>query len=739
MRDEPFALSTRPPAPSAETDYDAICAAVTATARGRWFLDEFARRNRNTDTTQVLDAIARMQAAVSSDRAEQSAQQANQEVRIELLEMARTIALTRAEVAEHQSETARAAAAEPAGAASPEIAAAAERLLQIAWTMRACGVELAASDQIGHVAQAILSADTLRNLDDHRAHRLTEALHHLEQRIDRMLDGHRPGSSDALGETQPQAALHGRQAEQESTAPHAAAIGAAIFAAAAAVEAETEPASVPANDDIPSSAAVDAVPPPPEPETLAAVPALDQDTAQDQEAPEGAQAQPTELEPAEATASTGAAPDESAQAFALGEPPAPALAEPARATLPAQAEPAAIEESGHAPIVDQAANDSAPSVTLGATEYPMDDDVVLSVADDVADVEHAPLPSLELGPGTIATPLQAAPLPTTDMAPLSFAAPAPDAAAVAAHAELEPASTLPLTHDLPAFRSEHAELAGEPSVVADNIIAQTVFAGLDLEPLVVAPEPATEARSPARPAGPEADVPAASITIDDVLNRQAVAAPATFDRPTAHAASVPIPETDLSADDDLLVTSATAAITLPEQLAFESVEHAAQVATHAGEPANKPQPIALELDPIAVQVDHDLDSLTDIVPNDLVPGAGVRADAAAAPAPTAHAASTIQDDPADFLLEALPAPISVARDVVPPPAARWQPPSAEFTTALAAIEIELRAGAAVAGAEAQASGTRGADAAAESASSTADSTLAALMAMSEEERIALFS
>ena len=50
MADEPFALSTVPPELPAEADYDAICAAVMATARGRWFLQEYSRRNRNTDT-----------------------------------------------------------------------------------------------------------------------------------------------------------------------------------------------------------------------------------------------------------------------------------------------------------------------------------------------------------------------------------------------------------------------------------------------------------------------------------------------------------------------------------------------------------------------------------------------------------------------------------------------------------------------------------------------------------------
>ena len=79
-----------------DADYDAICTAVTATARGRWFLDEFAKRNRHSNTTEVLAAIAQMKAAVVGERAQQASREAHQEVRIELLEMARTIAQARA-------------------------------------------------------------------------------------------------------------------------------------------------------------------------------------------------------------------------------------------------------------------------------------------------------------------------------------------------------------------------------------------------------------------------------------------------------------------------------------------------------------------------------------------------------------------------------------------------------------------------------------------------------------------
>ena len=60
MADETRALSMIPPALPADADYDAIYTAFMATARGRWFLEEYARRNRNADTALLLGAIARI-------------------------------------------------------------------------------------------------------------------------------------------------------------------------------------------------------------------------------------------------------------------------------------------------------------------------------------------------------------------------------------------------------------------------------------------------------------------------------------------------------------------------------------------------------------------------------------------------------------------------------------------------------------------------------------------------------
>jgi hypothetical protein len=76
MADEAFALSpisARASLPS-EEDYEAIREAFMETSRGRWFLGEYTKRNRNADTRMVLDAVARIEEtlAAHSQRAPQS-------------------------------------------------------------------------------------------------------------------------------------------------------------------------------------------------------------------------------------------------------------------------------------------------------------------------------------------------------------------------------------------------------------------------------------------------------------------------------------------------------------------------------------------------------------------------------------------------------------------------------------------------------------------------------------------
>jgi hypothetical protein len=186
MSEKPSALSTIPPQPPAEGEYDLICATMAESARGRWFLDEHARRNRNTDTLLVLAAIERIEGMIRGERE----QQAYQSFRGDLLDMAKAIAQTRAEVAAIKPEAPAPMTGSdvPQTPANRDIFAAAERLQDVAWIMRERGLDPRICRQIEALASAILAASSLRNPDDDRAQKLGEVLHYLERRINGMLD-----------------------------------------------------------------------------------------------------------------------------------------------------------------------------------------------------------------------------------------------------------------------------------------------------------------------------------------------------------------------------------------------------------------------------------------------------------------------------------------------------------------------------------------------------------------------
>jgi electron transfer flavoprotein alpha subunit len=130
-----------------------------------------------------------------------------------------------------------------------------------------------------------------------------------------------------------------------------------------------------------------------------------------------------------------------------------------------------------------------------------------------------------------------------------------------------------------------------------------------------------------------------------------------------------------------------------------------------------------------MQVEQDLDQLADVAP---VVSTG---DAAAArqeqPAATSNLATAPRaDEPAEFLLEA---PVEMLPDHAPMAAlvASAQATRAQLSTALAAIETELSATATPLPVRT--------DAATVTRPASADGPLAALMLLSEEERLALFS
>src|SRR3974377_1930827 len=83
MANEPLALAIRPPDAPDEDDFQALCAALSASGRGRAFLAEYARRNRQANTEALLEAIGRIEARLQADAS--AAQRMREDLRLLLI------------------------------------------------------------------------------------------------------------------------------------------------------------------------------------------------------------------------------------------------------------------------------------------------------------------------------------------------------------------------------------------------------------------------------------------------------------------------------------------------------------------------------------------------------------------------------------------------------------------------------------------------------------------------------
>ncbi len=177
--------------PLTETDYEAIEAAVMETARGRWFLAEYAQRNRNADTQMVLDAIQRLQRSVLGAETMVAPAADIPAIQIELNEVERAIDRTRRELAEIDSARLRdghlgteleeivAASAQ----AITEVLSDAERIQEISMTMRSQGVSDEVCDQLDGLATHITTACAFQDLTGQRTSKVSAALRLLEARV----------------------------------------------------------------------------------------------------------------------------------------------------------------------------------------------------------------------------------------------------------------------------------------------------------------------------------------------------------------------------------------------------------------------------------------------------------------------------------------------------------------------------------------------------------------------------
>lgn len=184
------------PSALTEADYGAIEQAVMETARGRWFLSEYARRNRHADTETVLAAIGRLESAVTAPRAAPEIDR----VRMDIREMAHAIARTKAEIASIKPEGEGAGAGhfedasveldaivKATATATGDILGAAETIQEIAWTLREMGTEDEVCDLIDTKTTDIYTACSFQDITGQRIHKVIHVLRFLEDRIDAMM------------------------------------------------------------------------------------------------------------------------------------------------------------------------------------------------------------------------------------------------------------------------------------------------------------------------------------------------------------------------------------------------------------------------------------------------------------------------------------------------------------------------------------------------------------------------
>lgn len=177
MAEEAFALSpisARPNVPG-EADYDAIREAFMETARGRWFLAEYAKRNRTADTSLVLEAVTRLEANLAAQK------------QAPALSLVAALGAIRSAVRQ-----AKATAIEAMPRVDTDEVLTGARngtrvIREIAWTLRECGADTRICDLLDTQVKAIEAGQQALNGDGREDVLASYDL--LMQRIEQMVDG----------------------------------------------------------------------------------------------------------------------------------------------------------------------------------------------------------------------------------------------------------------------------------------------------------------------------------------------------------------------------------------------------------------------------------------------------------------------------------------------------------------------------------------------------------------------
>jgi chemotaxis regulatin CheY-phosphate phosphatase CheZ len=190
------AMTSLTPSPQRDlAAYEQIESAVMETERGRWFLEEFARRHRHSETEMVLEAIDKLSRSLHH----RPVMLGSDALHRDILDMARAIVRAEKEIRAMRNRDGgglRFAAAGDAldsvvdttEQATSSILSAAEQIQELAWTMREAGIEPELCDRLDSSATAIYTACGFQDLTAQRIAKAVETLKFLDQRIRKLVD-----------------------------------------------------------------------------------------------------------------------------------------------------------------------------------------------------------------------------------------------------------------------------------------------------------------------------------------------------------------------------------------------------------------------------------------------------------------------------------------------------------------------------------------------------------------------
>jgi hypothetical protein len=169
-------------APFPQHEYEAVEKAVMESARGRWFLQEFARRNRAADTQTLLDAIQRLQKAAAGEHPPSA----------EIISLAEAIKKQRSRIAAIRSDDGQAlndapalyaTIADQAKTAARDLAANVVRLRDVAKDFRAAAVDAEMMGQLENGTDSLAALASSQHVLSQRVAMAMGLLSHVDDRI----------------------------------------------------------------------------------------------------------------------------------------------------------------------------------------------------------------------------------------------------------------------------------------------------------------------------------------------------------------------------------------------------------------------------------------------------------------------------------------------------------------------------------------------------------------------------